>query len=342
MRNEGPFIVEWVTWYRMLGFSDVVVVTNNCTDRSPELLDALQAAGWVHHIRCDVPAGKPITKRKLQAAKSHKAVRRAQWVLVCDVDEFLVIHRGAGLIGDLIDLTNRAPVFLGMSINWKVFGTSGHKEFQDVPVHRQFVYANPTTHSVSRSVKSIFRLPRLFEALGEHGPLGFDLARFQQPWGAPGLDWVTADGRSVPRWQPKGPYMREMPRNLISHDVAQINHYMLRSCETYSLKAGTLSPVALSNRYQRSYFDRANKGAELDPSAFVYGERFEVMHAQAMALPGVTRLHALCCADHVRLIREKAGKVVDADPRYGEFLAQADHAKGAAGFPTAPYDRAEA
>ena len=42
MRNEGPFIVEWVTWYRMLGFSDVVVVTNNCTDRSPELLDALQ------------------------------------------------------------------------------------------------------------------------------------------------------------------------------------------------------------------------------------------------------------------------------------------------------------
>ena len=90
MRNEGPFIVEWVTWYRMLGFSDVVVVTNNCTDRSPELLDALQAAGWVHHLRHDVAPGQRITHQKLAAATQHKAVRRADWALVCDVDEFLV------------------------------------------------------------------------------------------------------------------------------------------------------------------------------------------------------------------------------------------------------------
>ena len=54
MRNEGPFIVEWLCWYRMLGFNHAVVVTNNCTDHSPQLLDALQNAGLVHHIRHDV------------------------------------------------------------------------------------------------------------------------------------------------------------------------------------------------------------------------------------------------------------------------------------------------
>ncbi|MDZ4395579.1 MAG: glycosyltransferase family 2 protein, partial [Cypionkella sp.] len=58
MRNEGPFIVEWLCWYRMLGFTDAVVVTNNCTDHSPQLLDALQAHGLVHHIRHDVAPGK--------------------------------------------------------------------------------------------------------------------------------------------------------------------------------------------------------------------------------------------------------------------------------------------
>ena len=73
MRNEGPFIVEWVTWYRMLGFTDIVVVSNDCTDRSPELLDALARAGWLHHIRCDVPDGQPITPRKLKAAQAHPA-----------------------------------------------------------------------------------------------------------------------------------------------------------------------------------------------------------------------------------------------------------------------------
>ena len=31
----------------MLGFANVAVVTNNCTDRSPELLDALEAAGGI-------------------------------------------------------------------------------------------------------------------------------------------------------------------------------------------------------------------------------------------------------------------------------------------------------
>ena len=66
MRNEGPFIVEWLCWYRMLGFTDVVVVTNNCTDHSPHLLDALQAAGLVHHIRHDIEPGQRITRAKLK------------------------------------------------------------------------------------------------------------------------------------------------------------------------------------------------------------------------------------------------------------------------------------
>ena len=57
MRNEGPFIVEWVAWYRMLGFTDVLIITNDCTDHSPQLLAALAAAGWVTHLDCPVLPG---------------------------------------------------------------------------------------------------------------------------------------------------------------------------------------------------------------------------------------------------------------------------------------------
>ena len=49
MRNEGPFIVEWVCWYRMLGF-DLLVATNDCTDHSTNLLNAFAAAGWLTHV----------------------------------------------------------------------------------------------------------------------------------------------------------------------------------------------------------------------------------------------------------------------------------------------------
>ena len=344
MRNEGPFIVEWVCWYRMLGFTDIVVVTNDCTDRSPDLLDALAAANWLHHIRCDVPSGRNITLRKLRRAKDHKSVRRAAWVMVCDVDEFLVIHKGDGLIGDLIDLGSPSPAYLGMSINWRVFGTSGRAAFEDTPVHQQFVYCCPTRHRVSRSVKSIFRQPKRFAALGEHGPRGLNLTHFGAVWGTPGLDWVTPEGKSIPVWTPDGQYMRDMPPKLISHTVAQINHYMVRSDETFSLKHKTLSPVASRNRYTKSYYDRANSGDEPDASAFRYSDPFDAVRQLAMAIPNIAHLHYLCCADHLRLIAEKHGRDVALDARHQAFLDLAANAetvrtgeneKGAAGLPAA-------
>ena len=324
MRNEGPFIVEWVTWYRMLGFTDIVVVTNNCTDRSPELLGALEAARWVRHIRCDVEPGQKITARKLAVAKESRSVRKAGWVFVCDVDEFLVIHKGAGLIGDLIDLASPEPGFLGMSINWKVFGTGGRKRFEDQPVHQQFLQACAGEHGSSHTVKSIFRQPEWFKALGEHGPRGLNLGGTGQNWGeAPGLVWVNSEGRPVEKWQPRGPYLRSLPAAGVSHKVAQINHYMLRSDETFSLKRRTLSPVGLHDRYTRYYYNRANNNKEMDPSAFRYATGFAALHAKAMALPDVYRLHQLSCADHIRLICEKAGIAPEADPRHAAFLALA-------------------
>ena len=174
MRNEGPFIVEWVTWYRMLGFSRIVVVTNDCTDGSPHLLDALQAAGWVQHLRCAIPAGQKVTTAKLALARQTRAVRRADWVLVCDVDEFLVIHRGDGMLADL--LGDGPPEFLGMAINWRVFGSNGVAEFGDEPVHRQFFGAVAAGRSLNGFVKTLHRQPGWFAALGEHGPRKLDLA----------------------------------------------------------------------------------------------------------------------------------------------------------------------
>lgn len=309
MRNEGPFIVEWVSWYRMLGFTDVVVVTNDCTDRSPALLDALQAAGWLNHLRRDVQPGKKITPRKLLAARKHPAVLQADWVMVCDVDEFLVIHRGQGLLEDLLSphLTpDGTPTFLGMSINWRIFGTDGRDRFMDEPVHRQFFRACGADHRLSRSVKSIHRRTEWFDTLGEHGPRRLSLVEAGQDWGAPGMVWITPDGRPIPEWHPDGKYLRVVEPGLVSHSVAQINHYMLRSAETYSLKAGTLSPAALKNRYRPHYFAEANSGQDHDDSALRYAAAFDRVHGEAMALPNVARLHALCCDDHRRLIAEKA------------------------------------
>ena len=68
--------------------------------------------------------------------------------------------------------------------------------------------------------------------------------------GKPGGIWVNTQGEKLPHWAPLDTHLTLMPEALVSHDVAQINHYMVRSAETYRLKRGTKSPVGLGNRYR--------------------------------------------------------------------------------------------
>ena len=329
MRNEGAFLLEWVVWYRMLGFSSLVVVTNDCTDHSTALLGQLAAAGWVEHLDCNIPAGKSgITTAKLRAAGELKTLRRAENVLVCDVDEFLVIHRGDGKIDDLLAAPGRD--YLGMAINWRVFGSGGLISYSDTPVHQQFRVAVKRTASLNRWVKSLCRHPRWFQRLREHGPTGLDLEKARREtgaeWGQGPLVWVNPTGHVIDRWTPEGRYMQFVSAEDVDHSVAQMNHYMLRTVETFSLKQGTPSPVAAHDRYTRTYWTTADRREEYDDSADRYADSFAAVHREAMALPGVARLHYLCCADHVAAIALKADRKPEGDPRHGQFLAKADSA----------------
>lgn len=322
VRNEGPFLVEWITWYRRLGFTDVVVVTNDCTDHSPALLDALADRGWCTHLRCDVPDQKQICAVKLRHAHATEQVRSSDWVLVCDVDEFLVIHRGKGQIADLIE--GPEDPYLGMSINWRVFGTSGRLTWEEGLVHRQFVSAAAPDDISSRWVKSITSHPDWFRRLGEHGPKRLVAARATAPWGAPGMRWVNSSGIEVPQWTPQGDYMRRLPGGLVTHAAAQMNHYMIRSEESFRLKKGQLSAVAGKDRYTDDFMVKFNRNEVTDTTALRHLAAFDVLYDQAMGLPDVRRLHHLCCADYVTRLAEKAGTSVQADPRYHVHLAAAN------------------
>ncbi len=319
-RNEGPFLVEWVTWYRMLGFRRIVVVSNDCTDHSVALIEALAEAGQVRSLVHDVPDGRDIHRRKMAAAAAHPAVRRADWVLVCDVDEFLVIHRGGGRIGDLV-----APDadFLGMAINWRVFGTSGRQAWEDGLTHRQFRQASPPRHRVSRWIKSIHSQPKRFRHLAEHGPKGYVADPSEEP-DAPAPRWVNCDGVAIPDWRPDGPYLRLLGSDLVSHRAAQMNHYILRSEESFGLKRGTPSVVAGHDRYTDAFFLNNNRNEVTDDSALRYRGRFDRLHREAMARPAVRRLHHLCCADYIVRLAGKAGRDPADDPRHAHHLALAE------------------
>ncbi len=336
MRDEGPFIVEWVAWYRMLGFTDIMVLTNDCTDHSPELLDALQDAGWIRHIDVPVPPGEQPLRLKLRAAKNDPLAAAADYILVCDVDEFLVIHAGAGRIGDLVE--GISPGFIGMSLNWRVFGSSGQAQWQDGLVHRQFRRAAPVDKPSGRWFKALFRRPEIFKRLGAHGPSGIDLSKLDGAWNEGDRRWVDSAGRILRIWSPDGPYLKLVPQRRVTYEKAQLNHYMIRALENFEMKRGTASAAALFDRYTDEYLRLYDRNEVEDTAASAYAAEFDAIHAAAMDLPGVKRLHHLCCADLVLRAGEKLGFNGRADPRYAHHMdcATPGQMKRAPPFPAGP------
>jgi len=310
IKDEGPFIVEWVSWYRMLGFSDILVLTNDCTDHSVDLLKALARAGWLTHVDVTVPPGSMPTPVKLAFAKTHPLVTGAAWTFLCDIDEFLVINRGS-----LDTLLPTDSDFLGMSIGWRVFGTGGQKRWSDGLVHRQFHCSAGPNHSTARWVKSAFRHAEWFKRLGVHAP-----AKVLK---SGPVRWVSASGRDLRGFDPAGGVFRMTERDEVDQSVAQINHYMMRSEESFALKQGSVSPVTGKDRYGARFVLNFNRNEVEDRSALIHADAFDVIHAQAMALPDVARLHHLCCADYVTRLATRAGARAEDDPRWQHHISLA-------------------
>jgi hypothetical protein len=315
MRNEGAFLLEWVTWYRMLGF-EVLVGINDCTDHSPQLLDALARAGWLTTFEHHPNPGQPPKTSAHRAMQKRPEVRAADWLLICDVDEFLVLRRG-DTIADYLAQVDRSA--RGIAFHWRCFGTGGIDRYEDGLVHRQFTRCGPADMTPNIFFKTLVRRPREVARFTDHGPAALRDGQLGQ-----GPEVIRdAAGRVIDRFTSEpGPVRFTAPAD-ITHATAQMNHYILRSREGFGLKRGTPSASASKDRYTNHFFRARDVNTETDTSALACRDRFDALHARAMALPDVARLHHLCCADYVARLSAAAGKPPESDPRWRHHMEKA-------------------
>lgn len=142
MRNEAPFLIEWLAYHQHIGFTDFLIYSNDCDDGTDAMLDRLATLGHLVHERNHSRGKKPIQWRALNKADRHALTKAADWIFVADVDEFLNIHAGDGT---LTDLFAPSPDAEGFAIPWRMFGNSGVRAFEDSPVLAQFTHAAPET-----------------------------------------------------------------------------------------------------------------------------------------------------------------------------------------------------
>ena len=50
MKNEGPYILDWIAHHLSIGFEHFFVATNDCDDGTDRILDRLAELGHVTHV----------------------------------------------------------------------------------------------------------------------------------------------------------------------------------------------------------------------------------------------------------------------------------------------------
>jgi len=261
MKNEGPYLLEWIAHYRNLGFDDFVLFSNDCTDGTNLLLNRLDAMGVVEHYDNPISGRMDPQRRAYSRANQTPTVQEASWVLIADADEFLNVHVGDGTVDALIAAC--PPETEAISVNWRFFGSAGQKHMAPEPVTKRFTRACNIVEPENGLVwgfKTLFR-PASFDYMGVHRPK-FEKKRMTFP---DQVHWVNASGVRMGE-----KYMRSGWRSnsgIVSYEFAQMNHYAIKSREEFLLKKlrGTANSKDTS-RIDLGYWDKFDLNALEDSS----------------------------------------------------------------------------
>jgi hypothetical protein len=143
MKDEAAYLLEWVAHHLAVGFTDILVYTNDCSDGTVEMLQRLEELGLCYHRENVIPEGHKPQPSALNHAQAEPLVQSADWVLVFDADEFLAISHPSGTLDGMItDAVNRGAN--GVVITWRIFGSGGVVDWSRAPVTEQYLRAAPT------------------------------------------------------------------------------------------------------------------------------------------------------------------------------------------------------
>ncbi|SHH17660.1 Glycosyl transferase family 2 [Cognatiyoonia sediminum] len=298
MKNEGPYMLEWVAYHKSLGVDQFLIFTNDCTDGTDAIAERLTELGVAIHVDNAVAPGGSPQNQMLRRVRRHKAFKRAGWTFCLDVDEFLNIRiLGAGvpeLIAKLEEVSG-GPIDVA-SFAWKLFGCGGIETFEDRPVTQQFFMCDDevTPYSgVAQGFKSITRNNGTFPRYGPHRPKGAsdDIA--------PRLRWSDGSGQLMPyetvSWRARPGF---------GHEFARLHHYVVRSVDGFLVKRDRGKTNHVNHDQAETYWNNMNANLCEDRTILPAVERAEIVRLELMADPALSELHEAAVAWHKAKISE--------------------------------------
>lgn len=251
MKNEGPFILEWVAWHKAIGVTDFVVYTNDSNDGTVEILDRLQELGHITHLENPAVALRssyfqPFALKSIHQTPEFEA---ADFVISMDVDEFINVRCGEGTLQSLFETVGEFDVLSMSELN---HGSNEREVFEPGWVTEQFPRhqsETPGRWKAARGVKSITRRSEKIHQIRNHRP---DVAIE--------AIWVDGAGRSINVLHEDGTQNGIDTRGTYEHVL--LEHFPLRSLHSYLIKMDRGDVVVKNKMVSERYWRQRNQNGE--------------------------------------------------------------------------------
>ncbi|MBY4893061.1 glycosyltransferase family 2 protein [Rhodobacteraceae bacterium N5(2021)] len=286
MKDEAPFLLEWFAHHLAVGFTDILVYTNDCSDGTDTMLQRLEELGLGHHRENVIAEGIKPQPSALKHAQADPIVRQADWVLVFDADEFLCIrhasHSVEGMIDDAV-----AQGANGIVITWRIYGSGGVVEWSRDPVTEQYTRAAPPLWNKGWGVKTLFKFDPTYWKLGIHRP------SIKNKWletdFPDGVKWLNGSGR------PMEDYFKfrgwRSIRRTVGYDWAQMNHYAVKSVDSYAVRKFRGNVNNKKDKYNNDYWSLQDRNEVEDTAALIHAEKRAAIMAELLTDPVLNDLH---------------------------------------------------
>lgn len=245
IKNERPYIVEWIEYHKLLGFSKFYIYDNESSDNVVSELEDYIQKGTVDYIPM------PGVMRQCDAYNDalNRIGMRNVILAVLDLDEFLFPCKKP--LPDLLNAAFSNSKVSCLCVNWCIFGSSGKRERPDGLVMENYLFRSLEDNEKNRHVKSICVPMKTAGFINPHFAVGL-----------PGYHAVNSKGRRA--------------NGAIGDDVSigdiRVNHYFTKSYAEFVNKKNRGKADDITQRSLEE-FSQHDLNDVYDDSALFYARR---------------------------------------------------------------------
>lgn len=209
MKNEGPYLTEWVKYYESIGVKHFYIYDNESTDNLAEVAKSLTNVTY-HKI-----SG---VARQLDAYNDalNRYGRKCKYMAFLDGDEFVFCPNSDNQLLPILDNYFSKKHVGGLGVNWQIFGSSNFETKQEGLVTDNYIYRSVESFEKNRHIKTICMPGRV---------AGFAYEPHSMIY-LPGFHAINENFKKI-----DGP-LTEVP----STKKIRINHYFSKSKEEFMQK----------------------------------------------------------------------------------------------------------